>query len=366
MNSGQATLGALFFSFFKIGATGFGGPIALIALMEQEFVAEKKWMEGSHFHSGYLLCKLLPGPTAYQVALWIGRELKGNAGALIAGLSFLLPGFCLILTLSYIYETIHTWHSLNWILDGMRAGALVAILESCWRMITPYTKERAAWGWIFFSATLLWFLPWAEPLIILTFGLGFWCFANFKPEKKIALQPFTFLLAWKLYWTHFQAGAIVFGTGLAVLPFLEQRVVQTYHWLSQAEFIDGMAFGQITPGPITITSAFLGFRTCSWGGALAAFSGIYSPGILLILFLVPWCKKHFTGGKNLPAFQKGAFLAVLGCILASCLILSKPILHSFQSCFVLVFLIGILFWKRLPSWLLIPIGVIARGCFEIF
>jgi chromate transporter len=341
----------IFLLFLKLGATGFGGPIALIALMEQECVRQRGWISHGEFNEAYLFCKLLPGPVAYQMALWMGAHVRGRLGGLVAGLSFLFPGVILVLGLTLFYGALAQAQAFGQAMEGMRSAALAVIGESVWRMLVPYRRDPLAFALIAFGVVGFLIAPRAEPLLIIAGGLAI----VFSSRQAKGLKALAWPVAAQLFWTHFKAGIFVFGTGLAIIPYLQAEVVGRLHWLGEGEFLDGIAFGQITPGPVTITSVFIGYRVAGLAGSLIAAAGMYTPGILLILGVVPWLRRRLAGSPHLSFFQRGAVPTVVGCLIGGSLILGRASVTGWASWFVLG-ISAILLWKRLPGWLVIPLG----------
>jgi chromate transporter len=341
------SLGELAKIFLYIGATGFGGPVALVAYMEQEFCERRKVLTTGAFNETYVLCKLLPGPVAYQVALSIGSLLRGRFGGLVAGLSLLLPSFLMMLALSAFYSQVQRLAGFESVAEGLRAGALVVIVDSVLRMARPYRTKAEFWIFAAAGASCMALWPRAEPLIILLGGLSMVLAARFRPGLK-SLGP--------LFWVHFKAGAFTFGTGLAIIPILQHESVDVYRWLTQGEFLDGMAFGQMTPGPITISSVFIGYRAAGFSGAIAAFVGIYLPGALIVLGLLPGLRKRLTGKPALVAFQKGAIPTVIGCILAASVVFGLTVVSTPRTAFLFVLLSLVALRWKVPAWALIGAG----------
>lgn len=352
MRPARLSLWQLALQFLKMGSVGYGGPIALVALMEKECASRLKWISPRQFNEAYVYCKLLPGPVAYQMALFLGQHVRGKIGGLVAGAAFLLPAFCLILGLSYSYSYLQKVTGVQAFLEGFRVGALVVMLDSAWRLLRPVATDVRSWAFIVAAGALMFVIPRYEPLTIVAAGLAMVLAEKFRAKKAAFAWP----ILLQLFWTHFKAGAFVFGTGVAIVPVLEREVVQHAGWLTAPEFLDGLAFGQITPGPITISSVFIGYRVAELPGALAAFSGMYLPGLILVLGVLPLALERLEGRKWLRAFQSGAIPAVVGCILGATLSLGHETLSSVRLALIFVVLLTATILTRVPAWLLIPVG----------
>jgi len=179
-------------------------------------------------------------------------------------------------------------------------------------------------------------------------------FAYSLRKNVLCSVPFPLFLS--IFLVHFKAGLLVFGTGLAIIPVLEQSVVHGYHWLSSAEFFDGIALGQATPGPVTISSAFIGYRTAGFWGALIAFAGMYLPGLFFILGLLPVIERKVAGARWLQAFERGAVPAVIGCVAAATFLLGRLALVDLSSILLFMVLWGLGRWASVPGWAIIPLG----------
>lgn len=336
--------------FLRLGATGFGGPIALVAYMEEEFCGRRRLISTQAFNESYVLCKMLPGPVAYQMALSLGHHLRGRVGGLVAGFCFLLPAFLMMLAISAFYSQLQQVSGFAVAAEGIRAGALVVIFDSVLRMAKPYAKDAEAWAFAAAGAACMWLWPRAEPLIILAGGLAV-VLAGRWLHRKASLLP--------LFWVHFKAGAFTFGTGLAIVPLLQHETVDLYHWLSREEFLDAIAFGQMTPGPITIASVFIGYRVGTWLGAVVAAAGIYLPGAILVLGVLPGLRSRLSGTAFLKQFQKGAIPTVIGCILAASLVFGADVVARWKSAVIFLALGALSFRWRWPSWAVIGAGAVA-------
>jgi chromate transporter len=346
------------FLFFRLGALGFGGPLALIALMEQECVHQKKWISRKRFEETFVFCKMLPGPIAYQMALWVGYELRGRLGGLVAGISFVLPAASLLFLFAKFYSDFQDWGSSQWVLDGMRVGALVVILQSVGSLFSPYRKKLTSWTYAILGAFFMMAFPRWEPVIILLGGVLSVFLLKKYPVFRVRLSSLSILFS--LFWVHFKAGAFVFGTGLAIVPVLEREAVGAYQWLTKNEFLDALAFGQVTPGPVTTVAAFIGYKAALGMGSLVATFGMYLPGALMILFILPWFRKKIEGKNWLIDFQLGAVPTVIGCLSAAAFgLVSSSLNTSFlKGTFLFLLLVQVV--KPLPPWLIILLGVLIQ------
>ncbi len=355
---------SIFFFFLKLGALGFGGPLALVALMQQECVDRKKWVSAKRFEETFVFCKMLPGPIAYQMALWVGYELKGKWGGLLAGLAFVLPAAFLLYLFAKFYSSFEGVSAVAPLLSGMRIAALGIIFQSIVSLFVPYRKQIGSWIYALLGAFLMSFFPRWEPLIIVFGGFLSVGVLELNRNNKLKLSSGTVLLA--LFWTHFKAGAFVFGTGLAIVPVLQKEVVDAFHWLSQEEFLDALSFGQVTPGPVTTLAAFIGYKAAGEWGSLAATLGMYTPGALLILFLLPLIRKKIESQKGLFAFQAGAIPTVIGCLAVAASQLTMSTLKTPLTGIYFLGLLTVQFALRPPPWALILLSGGLHLAFSFF
>ncbi|MBY0472535.1 chromate transporter [bacterium] len=336
--------------FLRLGLLGFGGPVAVIAMMEEEVSRRRKWVSASRFSEMYAVCKMLPGPVATQMAIYLGYTKAGIRGGLTAGIFFILPSFLLVLGLSYFYVRSPSLSQLDYLFLAMQAAALGVILQSLFQMAKPYKKEVGAWFIMASAALITGFYPGYEPWVILICGISGALFAS-----KIR-SPFSLA---ELFWVCFKAGAFVFGTGLAVVPVLEADVVLKYGWLTHKEFLDGLVMGQITPGPVVITATFLGYKSMGFEGALVATFAIFLPAFINILFLVPRIWARFSGTAAAKGFVSWAIPAVIGGIAGT---LTQLVGKSLTApTYIGIFLISTIAGIRfgMPAWALIPVAGLA-------
>jgi chromate transporter len=343
-------LSEIFWVFLKIGLTGFGGPLAAIGLFQTEIVEKHKWLTPEKFNQYLTVAKLLPGPVATQMAMILGRERGGIVGGFLAGLAFILPAFLIVLLLSVLYfqKSVFSIQSPNLFL-GFQIAAIGVMLVSIFQM-TKGTKLNLTFAMIFLlGGWLTWQNPKQEVFILFSFGIAGYLLAKFRNSPKTLDAS---LLA-ILFWVCFKAGAFVFGTGLAVIPFLAADVVNKYGWLSHNEFLDGIALGQVTPGPVVITATFIGYKVYGILGAFIATIGIFLPSFINILFLFPRYWSRLVQSKTFPAFVEWALPAILGGIAATILKLGAGVIVDFRSAVVLGLICILLIKKWVPPWLLI-------------
>ncbi|MCM0607346.1 MAG: chromate transporter [Xanthomonadaceae bacterium] len=338
----------LFLTFFKLGLTSFGGPIGAIVLMQKEIQEKRNWVTQRDFEKSFFIAKLLPGPTATQVAVRLGYLINGRGFGIISGIAFILPAFLIILLFSNYLFSYSGNPRIEHVFTGLRLGALVVIATSVIGLARPWVKKIHAWPIFLFSLPILIFSQRSEPLLILGFGL----ILTSRIAKKIKLYDGATLLL--IFWICFKSSFLVFGTGLAIVPLLENEFVGLYHWVTHEEFLNGLVAGQITPGPVLITATYLGAKTAGFAGAVMATVGSFLPSFLIALILVPWMEKRFaeTWEKRGSQFLNGAMPVILSGLFVSIIQLGAGFnWKSPQLLFSGVF--AFLAQIKFPAWLTI-------------
>lgn len=353
----------------RIGITGFGGPPAHIALLRKLCVADRGWIPATEFEDAIATCNLLPGPASTQLAIWCGYRLRRRLGAVLAGVCFIGPGLLLILALSALFLAAHPP---TWVL-GAAAGAGAAVpavaVHAAWslapaswrRMQDPAQPGRSAPAaerrrWIGYTvigavaaATIGPFLV----LVLLACGLiEIAVRIRPNPRAALALLPSATIRLGSsprpgsgssaapgiatglgglsaLAWTALKVGALSYGGGFVIIPLMQHDAVTTYHWMSGAQFLDAVALGQVTPGPVVLTTGAVGYAAAGIGGALLAVAVAFSPSFLFVLLGA----RHFDRlRRNRPvqAFLTGAGPTVIGAIAGSALPLALALSHRWQ------------------------------------
>jgi len=311
--------------FLKIGLLGFGGPMAHIAMMDEELIEKRKWATKEEYLDGLAVCNILPGPASTQLGIYMGYMRGGVAGGILAGVSFIFPSFIIITLLSYLYFNYGAIPQVNGILYGVNALVIALISTSLYKMGKKSIDDVKS-ILIFIASTItVYFLKVNMILVLLAGGilgvLFYYKRSNIKKSYMVAVPLFaadSILL--KLFGFFVKVGSFIYGGGLVIIPFIEQEVVYKLGWMTQQEFLTGISFGQITPGPVVITSAFIGYKVYGFLGAFFAAFAIFLPSFIFILIAAPYLKKV----KSIPwvkAFLKGINAAVIGTILASILFL---------------------------------------------
>ena len=272
--------------FLHLGTLGFGGPIALAGHMQKALVEERKWVSSQDYFEGLAFSQLSPGPLAAQLAMYLGWVRAGTLGATLTGAVFILPSFLMVIALAALYVHYGRLPWIQGVFYGIGAAVIAIIARSAYKLIRSTLKKD--WLlWLLFT-TLAITTAWKESEIVWLFVLcGIvsmlikappqWKFSEAAPAfvglQKLftgALGPATAATAGTLFLFFLKAGAFVFGSGLAIVPFLYGGVVGKFHWLTERQFLDAVAVAMITPGPVVITAGFVGYLVAGAAGALLA------------------------------------------------------------------------------------------------
>jgi chromate transporter len=367
----QVALGQFVGYFLWLGTVGFGGPIALAGHMQQDLVEDRDWIRKEDYLEGLALAQLAPGPLAAQLAIYLGYIRAGVFGATAVGVAFVLPSFLMVLALSAAYVRFGGLPWMQGMFYGIGAAVIGIIARSAFKL-TKLTigKDKLLWAVFLLLAVST---AWTSQEIIWLFLLGgvvnllAKAFPNrLPPPSTIALlfAPGTFaafgaggtLLEIFMYFA--KAGMFVFGSGLAVVPFLYGGVVEGHHWLTDHQFVDAVAVAMITPGPVVITVAFIGYLVAGFRGATAAALGIFLPVYLVVVLLAP-SYKRWAKNPQLNAFVRGVTAAATGAIAGAVVVLARRSVYDLPTILICSLSLGILFRWKTPEPVLIAGAAVA-------
>lgn len=310
--------------FLRLGTVGFGGPNAHIAAMHDDLVRRRKWIDERHFLDVVGVTNLIPGPNSSEIAIHLGYVRAGLAGGMVAGLAFLLPAFLMLLVLSWAYFRFGAFSLREDLLAGLQAVALAVILGTLWRL------RSAVWGgWrkpllALTGLVLTLAFPAASAVVILAAGMGN-VVASGAGARAMALvgAPLAALGApGSLALVFLKTGALLFGGGLVLVPLLAPEVLGR-EWLTRREFLDGIALGQATPGPIVLTSVFVGYAVEGILGAVVATVAIYLPSFAAVLAGTGPFLRRFREQPTVALFVEGVTAAAVGAVLAAAVLLAR-------------------------------------------
>jgi len=360
--------------FLKLGSLGFGGPIALAAHMQRDLVEQRRWISSQDYAEGLAFAQLSPGPLAAQLAMYLGWIRAGALGATLAGIVFILPSFLLVILLSLLY--VH-YGQLSWIRGtfyGIGACVVAIIVASAYRLVrSTLKKDRLLW--ILFAALAL-TTAYEESEIIWLFLLcGFISMAIKAPLRLPQLRfgmsqltavgklvgsmavPYSTARMGPLFLFFLKAGAFVFGSGLAIVPFLYGGVVQKFHWLTEKQFLDAIAVAMITPGPVVITAAFIGYVVSGFAGALLASLAVFAPPYLIVIVGAPHYRR-FAQNRQMKAFVQGVTAAAFGAIVGAAFILGRRSIIDLPTAAIAVLALVLLMLKKVPEpFLIVGAGI---------
>jgi len=357
--------------FLRLGTIGFGGPIALAGHMQQDLVEHRRWVRKEDYLEGLALAQLAPGPLAAQLAIYLGYIRAGVLGATAVGVAFILPSFLMVLVLSAAYVRLGGLPWMQGMFYGIGAAVIGIIARSAFKL-TKLTlgKDKLLWG-IF--AVLAISTAWTSQEIIWLFVLGgvVNLLARALPTRLPARSIVSLVFArgtlatlgisgtlLEIFVYFAKAGLFVFGSGLAVVPFLYGGVVQGHHWLTDNQFVDAVAVAMITPGPVVITVAFIGYLVSGIAGATAAALGIFLPVYLVVVLLAP-SYKRWAKNPQLNAFVRGVTAAATGAITGAVVVLARRSVFDLPTGLICAVSLAILFRWKVPEPVLIACAAVA-------
>lgn len=357
--------------FLRLGTFGFGGPIALAGYMQRDLVERRRWITKQDYTEGLALAQLAPGPLAAQLAIYIGWVRGKILGATLVGLAFVVPSFLMVLALAAVYVELG---GLSWMLGafyGIGAAVIAIIARSAVKLVRmTLAKDYLLWGifavngavtawteseivWVFVASGVVAMLVKAPPRL----GRG---------SRALSITP-VFLLSglhgpastgtlWTMGWYFSKAGAFVFGSGLAIVPFLYAGVVEEHRWLTERQFLDAVAVAMITPGPVVITTAFIGYLVAGPVGACVAAIGTFLPCYLLTVFPAPYFRR-LSKNASLKAFVDGVTAAATGAIAGAAFVLGRRAIYDVPTVLICVATLVVIFKvRKAPEPLVIAVA----------
>jgi chromate transporter len=332
------SLVSLFLKIFKLGATAYGGP-AMISQIKETTVNRYQWVKEREFMRGVALCQLIPGATMIQIVTYVGYRVRGIWGALTATVAFVLPAFIAILILSFIYFKFHTLWFIEALFKGLGAIVVAIILNACITFGKPILRD---WKVILIAILSFFgfFFHWNFVLIfVLAAVAGFVLRPKTPPTKPaspgsaplegkgkeylvvVLLAAFICLALALSYLVDpkitslslnlSKIGALAFGGGFTAIPLIQYEMVDRFQWLSTKEFLDGIALGQVTPGPILITATFVGYKVANLLGAFMATLGVFFPSFFILVLLIPY-HDRLRGVERVRRIEQGVLGSFIG------------------------------------------------------
>ena len=366
------TLRALSVYFLRLGTFGFGGPIALAASMERDLVERRRWVTREDYSQGLALAQLSPGPLAAQLAMYVGWIRAGTLGASVIAAAFILPSFLMVLALATAYVRFGGLPWMQGAFYGIGAAVIAILLRSVLKLVRrTIARDGLLWTILALNAVVT---AWTEREIVWVFAmsgiLALVVRAPLVPRRAMLVLsgPSSWLLqgvhgvaAWPTLvriTTYFgEAGVFVFGSGLAIVPFLHGGVVSQLHWLDDRQFLDAVAVAMITPGPVVITVAFIGYLVAGLAGALAAAVGVFLPCYLFVVVLAPHYRRY-AENRSVKAFVSGVVAAACGAITGAAFVLGRRAIIDLPTAAIFVAALVLLsVARKLPE----PLVVLGAG-----
>jgi chromate transporter len=357
--------------FLRLGTLGFGGPIALAGAMQRDLVEQRRWLSKQDYSEGLALAQLAPGPLAAQLAIYLGWVRGGVLGATLVGFAFVLPSFLMVLALSALYVRFGGISWLQAAFYGIGAAVIALIARGAHKLAkSTLAKDKLLWVVCGLNAVMT---AWTESEVVWVFILSglvvMGVRAYPKPASAAAMSvvpvwlvtgihgPATDDTLWKIGYYFAEAGAFVFGSGLAIVPFLHGGVVTQFHWLSDQQFLDAVAVAMVTPGPVVITVAFIGYLVAGPAGAVVAGLAIFVPCYLFTVIPAPYFRR-FAKNVQVKSFVDGVTAAATGAIAGAAFVLARRALIDIPSVLVALTTLGALVrFKKLQE----PVVIVVAG-----
>ena len=344
----------------RLGSLGFGGPVALAGYMHRDLVDARKWISDADYKEGLALAQLMPGPLAAQLAMYLGYVHYRTIGATLVGIAFVLPSFLMVVAIGWAYVRYGGLPWMQSVFYGVGASVIgIIAMSACKLTKRSVGKDRLLWviygvaatitvvteteiAWLFILAGLVVLVVRAPPRWLQGGGANALVTAQASAGSGIALNvDWSLITQIGLFFA--KAGAFVFGSGLAIVPFLYGGVVTENHWLTERQFVDAVAVAMITPGPVVITVGFIGYLILGLPGACVAALGTFLPCYLFTVIPAPYFKRY---GKlpSLVAFVDGVTAAAIGAITGAAVVLAKRSIIDVPSA-ILAGVTLLLLWK---------------------
>jgi len=356
--------------FLKLGALGFGGPIALAGYMRRDLEEQRHWVTDDEYQDGLAIAQTMPGPLAAQLAMWIGYIRYGVLGASLVGVLFILPPFLLVLAVAAIYDAVEGLSQIRALFYGIGPAAIAIITLAAWKLAKTTNKvDPKLWAvsaalmaitiithselaYLFIVAGLLGILVYARPKR--------WPRWRVRRKPRLAgLVPFapgsigflpvisgTTLVAVGLFFL--KAAAFTFGSGLAIVPFLHQGVVVEHKWLTEHQFLDAVAMGLISPGPVVIMATFVGYLAAGFLGAVVATIAVFAP-VWVFNVVIGRIFLRYRQNPQVRGFVKGVTAAAVGAIAGAAVLLGRGAITDVWTVVIFAAALLILYVRKLKE-----------------
>ncbi|HYN80170.1 MAG TPA: chromate efflux transporter [Gemmatimonadaceae bacterium] len=354
-----------FLYFLRLGATGFGGPIALVGRMRRELVEDRRWLSDEEFGNGLALSQLAPGPLAAQLAMYIGWLWGGMRGAAATSVAFIAPSFLIVIVFAALYRRADGIPWLVAMFSGVGPAVIVIIGRSAvrlWR--TTLGSDSVLWLIAAINAVATVITRAESAALVALSGAAIMLLrgGSYRMEAATArsvvapsfallsaagLPAFPLLVTLFLFFA--TAGLVVFGSGLAIVPFLHGGVVEQHHWLTEAQFMDAVALSFISPGPVVMMVAFIGFMVAGLAGASAAALGVFLPAFALVVIFAPQFARIVRNAR-LRSFVAGVTAAAIGALMGAVIVLSIRTFRDWRAVPIAAAVLATFIkWPRIPE-----------------
>lgn len=372
--------------FLQLGYSGFGGPVALVGYMHRDLVEKKKWISEEEYKTGLALAQLAPGPLAAQLGIYLGFVHHGIVGATLCGIAFVLPSFLMVVVLGYCYVEYSHLVWMQTVFYGVGAGVIGIITVSSYKLtvksvglLTVSSFKKNALLWFFYGLSIIFTILTQREEILFFVLSGFaYMLYKFPPKwsnKLLKHSPLLVSSTWLLPIENSRivdiilffakAGAFVFGSGLAIIPFLHEGVVVQKNWLNEVQFLDAVAVAMITPGPVVITVGFIGYLVEGFWGATAAAFATFLPCYLLTILPAPYFKK-ISSNLSIKAFVEGITAAVVGALVGSVVVIAtRSIVDIPTALIALLSGASLLYIKKMQEPYIIILAGLAGVVFKL-
>jgi chromate transporter len=362
----------------RLGTLGFGGPVALAGYMYRDLVEQRRWLSESDYKEGLALAQLMPGPLAAQLAIYLGYVHHRIVGATLVGLAFVLPSFVMVVAIGAAYVAFGGIGWMQAVFYGVGAAVIGIIAMGAYKLTSKSIgQDRLLWAiylvsgavtvitqseivWIFLGAGVLVWLVRTKPNLARGRLNSVTLAAPLAASFALGAVEWNRLAEIGAFFAY--AGAFVFGSGLAIVPFLYGGVVTEHHWLNDRQFLDAVAVAMITPGPVVITTAFIGFLVSGFWGAVVAAAATFLPCYLLTIIPAPYFKKH---GRHpgIVAFVDGVTAAAIGAITGAVIVLGQRSIIDWVTAALAIGTVAVLLkFKKLPE----PVIVVLAALVGLF
>ncbi len=373
------TLGGLARYFLALGSSGFGGPIALVGYMQRDLVEKRGWFTEAEYRQGLALAQTMPGPLAAQLAMWFGYLQAGAVGAAAVALPFVLPACVLVTAVAVAYTKYQGLAAVHEIFLGVGPAVLAIIAIAAYKLART-TNKTDPLLWVIAAGVcavtaiakteIVWLFLAAGAFGVIHYGGGL---PRWRPSSAAGLSPVALVAAVKGFaWTgsgavvgsmglfFAKASAFTFGSGLAIVPFLHQGLVHDHHWLTEQQFVDAVAMGLISPGPVVIMATFAGYIVYGITGALVATAAVFLPVYLFVIIPGGFLRRHGERPR-LQGFIKGATAAAAGAIAGAAIVIGEEVITSGASVAIALVTLAVLLQRRVkipePALVALAAGV---------